>query len=387
MHVCVVFGLTLVPPGGAERLCIEEATHFAGDHDVTVFAPEYDAGYVAETLPDSVETVEYGRPHKGWRGVRRLRPLLAERDPDLVLSHYATEEVSVCCALDGTPYAPHVHGSVLWFPDDPRLVPHVGTPAYERLVAEVPGHRTFHDPPALSARQRLWATVGERVRGRGLRNAAAVFTGSQRVAHELDGLYDADSTVVRPGIDAAWLDGHDPRDLSEHEHDLLSVSRLDPRKRIETQIRAVAQLAERSYDVGLTVCGTGPDEDRLREAVDDAGIGNRVTFAGYVADDALPSYYAGADAFGCSAWMSYGLSPLEAYGVGTPVVLSTDTYAKEILASKPATSVADPNPESWADAVATRLDSDETPNRDTVPTWTEFCREKERRLGERGLLT
>jgi len=387
MRICVVFGLTLAPPGGAERLCVEESSHFAREHEVTVLAPAYDADYVAETLPDAVETVAYGRPQKGWRGVRRLYPLLAERDPDLVLSHYATEEVSVCAGLLDAPYAPHVHGSVLWFPDDPRLVPHVGTPAYERLVGEVPGHQTFHDPPSLSARQRLWAGVGERVRGYGLRHAATVFTGSQRVARELDGLYDVDSTVVRPGVDAGWRGDHEPRALSEREHDLLSVSRLDPRKRIETQIRATALLADRGYDVSLTVCGTGPDEDRLREVVATAGVEERVGFAGYVDDDELPGYYAGADGFGCSAWMSYGLSPLEAYGADTPVVLATDTYAKELLASAPAVSVAEPEPEPWADAVAARLDSDERPSREAVPTWREFCDGKERRLRELGLLS
>lgn len=383
----MVFGLALEPPGGAERLLVEEATHFARDHEVTVLAPEYDDAYVAEALPD-VEVVAYGRPHKGWRGVKRLSPLLSARDPDLVFSHYAEEEVGVVCARLGTPYVPHVHGSVLWFPDTPRLVPHVGSPAYERLVGEVPGHRTFHDPPSLTARGRIWAEIGERVRGWALRNAATVFTGSERVRHELAGLYDAESTVVRPGVAAAWMEQARTAagtTLSDAEYDLLSVSRLDPRKRVGVQVDALADLRE-SHDAHLTVCGTGPDEARLRDRVTERGLSDNVTFAGYVPDDDLPGHYAGADAFGCSAWMSYGLSPLEAYGAGTPVALATDTYAKELLASEPAVAVADPEPAAWADAWRTLLDAGAEPNTAAVPTWDEFCVRKEALLRDRGLL-
>jgi glycosyltransferase involved in cell wall biosynthesis len=320
--------------------------------------------------------------------VKRLWPLLSERDPDLVTCHYAEEEVGVVCARLGVPYVPHVHGSVLWFPDTPRLVPHVGSPAYERLVAEVPGHRAFHDPPSLSARQRIWAEIGERVRGWALRNAATVFTGSERVRHELAGLYDAESTVVRPGVAAAWMERARTAEgttLSDAEYDLLSVSRLDPRKRVGVQVDALADLRE-SHDAHLTICGTGPDEARLRDRVTERGLGDHVTFAGYVPDSDLPDHYAGADAFGCPAWMSYGLSPLEAYGAGTPVALATDTYAKELLASEPAVAVADPEPAAWANAWRTLLDSEAEPNTAAVPAWGDFCEQKETTLHERGLL-
>jgi glycosyltransferase involved in cell wall biosynthesis len=383
----MVFGLELAPPGGAERLLVEEATHFAREHEVTVLAPGYDDEYATEALPE-VEVVAYGRPHKGWRGVRRLWSPLRDRDPDLVLSHYAEEEVGVVCRRLDVPHVPHVHGTVLWFPTTPRLVPHVGTDAYERLVAEVPGHREFHDPPSLSTRQRVWAGIGERVRGWALRNAASVFTGSERVRHELEELYGAESTVVRPGIAAAWRDAAvdaEGADLSDAAHDLLSVSRLDPRKRLGVQVDALAELRG-THDAALTVCGTGPDESRIRDRVADRGLEDHVTFAGYVPDADLPGYYAGADAFGCSAWMSYGLSPLEAYGAGTPVALSTDTYARELLDGEPAVAVAEPEPTAWADAWRTLLDEDAEPSVGAVPTWDEFCAEKGRLLCERGLL-
>jgi len=389
MRLCVAFGLDLEPPGGAERLALEEAAYFAREHDVTVAAPVVNREYVRGAVPDSVDVVAYGKPHKGWRGVRRLLGVLRGADPDLVLSHYTEEEVYAATRLlGGVPYCPHVHGSVLWFPDDPRLAPHRDRPAYVRLVSEVPGHREFHAVPELTPRQRAWAGIGEAVRGRALRAAAAVFTGSDRVARELLGLYDAPATVVRPGVDGDWIEragAVEPRSFP-FEETVLSVSRLDPRKRLGVQIRAVERLRERGRDVGLVVGGTGPDDDRLRHLVAERDLEEAVQFTGFVPDEELLAYYRGASAFACSAWMSYGLAPLEAYALGTPVALSVDTYCRELLEGEPGVAVADPEPAAWADCLAGLLDDTATPRPGVVPTWEEFCAEKERHLRERGLL-
>jgi len=387
MRLCVAFGLDLEPPGGAERLALEEAAYFAREHEVTVAAPVVDEAYVRGAVPDSVDVVAYGKPHKGWRGVRRLLPVL--RGCDLVFSHYTEEEVYVATRLlGGVPYCPHVHGSVLWFPEEPRLAAHRDRPAYVRLASEVPGHREFHDVPELTPRQRAWAGIGEAVRGRALRAAAAVFTGSDRVARELSGLYDAPATVVRPGVDGDWVEragSVEPRSFP-FEETVLSVSRLDPRKRLGVQLRAVERLRDRGRDVGLVVGGTGPDGDRLRELVAERGLEDAVRFAGFVPEAALPAYYRGADVFACSAWMSYGLAPLEAYALGTPTALSTDTYCRELLEGEPGVAVADPEPDGWAGCLAGLLDGADTPRSGVVPTWAAFCAEKERQLRERGLL-
>lgn len=394
MRICVVFGLELSPPGGAERLVVEEATFLAArGYEVTLAVPAYDADYVAEiALPDAVDVVAYGDPRHRLPGVRRIRPVLAAADPDLVLTHYTEQEVAVALTTLGIdpPVVSHVHGSILWFPDDARHLPHRRRGTYQPLVEAVPGHMSFHGDPHPGVRERLRVELWERVKGRALRDSAAVFTGSERVATELRGLYDADPTVVRPGIARDWLDSYDDvptRSLSDHDRTVVSVSRLDPRKRLGLLVEAVGRLHDRGRDVGLVLCGTGDDEDRLRGIVDRLDLGDRVEFAGYVAEAELPTYYKSADAFACPAWMSYGLAPLEAYGMRTPVGLSTDTYVKEILGDAPAVRVADPEAEAWADALDELLDSAETPDVDRVPTWDEFCREKHRYLESLGLVT
>lgn len=393
MRLCVVFGLDLSPPGGAERLVLEEVRALAArGHDVTLAVPRYDGSYLAEVaLADAVDVVAYGDPRHRFPGARRIRPVLREAAPDLVFTHYTEQEVAAALATlrRDPPTVSHVHGSVLWFPEDARHLPHRRRGTYDDLVADVPGHRAFHGNPDPGVRERLRVELWERVTGRALRSSEAVFTGSERVATELRTLYGADPTVVRPGVSREWLEAYDDtptRRLTDRDATVLSVSRLDPRKRLDLLVEAVAGLARRGRDVGLVLCGTGDDEARLRDVVDRLGVADRVEFAGYVAENDLPTYYRSADVFACPAWMSYGLAPLEAYGMHTPVALSTDTYVKEILGDAPAVAVANPEADAWTDALADLLDTDEVPDVSRVPTWEEFCREKLAALSRTGLL-
>jgi glycogen synthase len=97
---------------------------------------------------------------------------------------------------------------------------------------------------------------------------------------------------------------------------LLYVGRIDERKGIDTAIRALEHLPA---EATLDVVGTGDDiaEQRLRALADE-----RVRFTGPRPRDELPAVYAGADAvvFPVRWREPWGVVPLEAMGVGRPVV-------------------------------------------------------------------
>ncbi|WP_404789248.1 glycosyltransferase family 4 protein [Altericista sp. CCNU0014] len=116
---------------------------------------------------------------------------------------------------------------------------------------------------------------------------------------------------------------------------VLYVGRFDPRKGIETLVRAFAALYERSEDslksqlrlaiVGGCQIGQADAEERSRiEAlVAELGIAERTTFAGQVGHDRLPLYYTAADV--CvipSHYEPFGLVAIEAMACGTPVIAS-----------------------------------------------------------------
>jgi D-inositol-3-phosphate glycosyltransferase len=122
---------------------------------------------------------------------------------------------------------------------------------------------------------------------------------------------------------------------------VLYVGRFDPRKGIETLVRAYAQLVARSADAQnlrlLIVGGSDPQEDdgaerlRIEGIVNSLGIGasslhgrgSATEFVGMVGHDRLPLYYTAADV--CvipSHYEPFGLVAIEAMACGTPVVAS-----------------------------------------------------------------
>ncbi|MDD7965546.1 glycosyltransferase [Actinomycetospora lemnae] len=107
---------------------------------------------------------------------------------------------------------------------------------------------------------------------------------------------------------------------------VLTVSRLVPRKGVDTVVAALANLPA---DVELVVAGgpraEGLDDDpevaRLRRLAREVGVADRVHFLGAVGQDALPALYRSADAVACvPAYEPFGLVPLEAMACARPVV-------------------------------------------------------------------
>jgi len=107
---------------------------------------------------------------------------------------------------------------------------------------------------------------------------------------------------------------------------VLTVSRLVPRKGVDTVIAALGRLPD---DVELVVAGGPPaaglDDDpevaRLRARARAEGVADRVHFVGAVGQDALPALYRSADVVACvPVYEPFGLVPLEAMACARPVV-------------------------------------------------------------------
>lgn len=76
---------------------------------------------------------------------------------------------------------------------------------------------------------------------------------------------------------------------------VVAVGRLVYKKGFEFLIDAIAELRDRRPEVHLAILGKGDLLAELERRADDAGITERVSFAGNVERDALPRYYQTAD--------------------------------------------------------------------------------------------
>ncbi len=117
---------------------------------------------------------------------------------------------------------------------------------------------------------------------------------------------------------------------------LLSVCTLEPRKNLDTLIRAFARtLGEpgmEDYSLVLTGNVGWKDEAIYAALAQTPGLEGRVVLTGYVADDDLAPLYSGARAFVYpSLYEGFGLPPLEAMQCGTPVVTSNTSSLPEVV--------------------------------------------------------
>jgi glycosyltransferase involved in cell wall biosynthesis len=179
------------------------------------------------------------------------------------------------------------------------------------------------------------APVAERVGGLPARVDFAgageyVFVSDFTRRHALGlGLGPLRTSVAHSGIDPAFLD---PAPEREWGWRLLYVGRLDPRKGVDTAVRALEHLPAAAR---LEIAGGWDrnEEARLRELAEAAGAAERVTFAGQCDRDELVAAYGAADAvvFPVRWQEPWGLVPLEAMGRGRPVVATGRGGSAEYL--------------------------------------------------------
>ncbi|MEA5577958.1 glycosyltransferase family 1 protein [Anabaena sp. UHCC 0451] len=112
---------------------------------------------------------------------------------------------------------------------------------------------------------------------------------------------------------------------------VLYVGRFDPRKGIETLVRAVRESQfYGDKDLKLMIGGgstpgnsDGRERDRIEGIVKELGMSECTVFPGLLKQDILPTYYAAADV--CvvpSHYEPFGLVAVEAMSSGTPVIAS-----------------------------------------------------------------
>ncbi len=103
---------------------------------------------------------------------------------------------------------------------------------------------------------------------------------------------------------------------------ILSDARLDAAKRLDLLLQALSRTAAPVRCVFMSI---GPERERLERLARDLGLGERVQFRGYVADDELVELYAGARAvYYAPHDEDYGFATVQALAAARPVVTTDD---------------------------------------------------------------
>jgi glycosyltransferase involved in cell wall biosynthesis len=140
---------------------------------------------------------------------------------------------------------------------------------------------------------------------------------SRFVARRIRKVYGRSASVIHPPVRV-------PAELPEarKEKFFFTASRLVRYKNVKAAVEAFALLPDQT----LIVAGDGPELGRLR-----AIAGPNVQFLGFIDDDRLADLMARAAAFVFAAEEDFGIVPVEAQALGTPVIALGRGGARETI--------------------------------------------------------
>jgi glycosyltransferase involved in cell wall biosynthesis len=187
-----------------------------------------------------------------------------------------------------------------------------------------------------------------------LRKAARVIAISEFTKREIVERYriDPDHVVVTYLAPRPAFGLSQPRQASD-EPFFLFVGTVEPRKNLETLIRALRINSDRGVDLPLVVAGKpGFHHERAMSLVRTLQLDRLVRFKGYVSDPELQTLYSSCLALvHPSLYEGFGLTPLEAMTQGAPAIVANASSLPEVV-SDAALLVSPTNAEAWADAMA-----------------------------------
>lgn len=113
---------------------------------------------------------------------------------------------------------------------------------------------------------------------------------------------------------------------------ILFLGRLSVQKGVDYFIKAAQKILKFEPETTFIIAGKGPELKSLIKLTIDLGISDHVKFLGYVPDEDLPRLYSLADVYVMpSVSEPFGITALEAVASGTPLVVSKDAGASEVL--------------------------------------------------------
>lgn len=111
--------------------------------------------------------------------------------------------------------------------------------------------------------------------------------------------------------------------LPLNSHIILHVHRFSPIRRLSFYFPKLFHLIfdKCAYKPFFVMCGGGPDEEHLKQAVEAENLSNHVIMKGFVPNRELPKFYAAADVFILPTWAdAFPRVLLEAMAAGLPFV-------------------------------------------------------------------
>jgi glycosyltransferase involved in cell wall biosynthesis len=303
--------------GGAERSVLA-LSRWLYQHEI----PNHVVTYV-----DHIGLAKYAeRPLE----VVELRPeMRARRKVAAMRQYFAARRDAPKPLMSG--YQPALHATL------------AGMRGFHCLMHDTPS--LFEDAETLSFKRRIARRIFDAITGYGLRSGGHTIVTSEYLRGECRREFNVRADIARMG-GLTSANAFQPRPVT-NELRMLSVSRIEPNKRIDWMLRALEALEHESpvlserVDWHLDVVGKGSAVEAMQQLATNLGLGERVHFHGYVSDAELAKLYETTHLFLMPAVQGYGIPAIEALSRGIPVLLHRESGVSDILGRTPWAVVID----------------------------------------------
>ncbi|MCI5211729.1 MAG: glycosyltransferase family 1 protein [Candidatus Electrothrix sp. ATG2] len=109
----------------------------------------------------------------------------------------------------------------------------------------------------------------------------------------------------------------------KEKKDLVFVGRLAKRKNVDILIKAVKKLTDSGKNISLSIIGTGPVENELKELSDSLSLQKNIFFMGFVEENKKLEHIAQHKIFVLPSMLEgFGIVVIEAMKIGLPVIVT-----------------------------------------------------------------
>lgn len=286
--------------GGAEAALLRRVTHAPADVSTTIVVGSPPSAEQAQELAAAGVNVVSPIPS----GKFALRRLVADRAPDVIVTHAPAQTARILAAVRDTPIVVVAHHEVA---SDRRLT----APVAAAILRVLNPRAVLH-----------LAVSGDAARGPQCRGARHV------IVHPLGSSIDAGADPVD-----AWPDGTELR--------WMTLSRLVWFKNVPGLVRAVARAADdlRRVRAHVLIVGDGPERSAVEREIAACAVADLMTITGPV--DQPSALLLRADALITSATSEGGpLTVFEALLAGCRVLATPTGAAPDALADDPGSVLA-----------------------------------------------
>ncbi len=321
----------------------------------------------------------FDRSLDALKSLGELRKLIIKLDPDVIIcqSEYDAARLYLATMLTKFRYVVLVFGQTFQFPHDNAKYSLVFKKNIRLIVQTMEGYKdtVSLEPPKMSFFNKIANEIVCFIRFYAIRKSKSLFSFSKQVQWEILKLYGISSYVVKGAYDSKILnytcDSREVRKrygLSLESKVFLSLSRLDPKKRIDLCIKSFEAL--QMEDAVLLIGGKGEDRDRLEKLVSESSVAGQIKFLGYVEQENVWDLKQISDVFVSLDIADFDITAYEALALGAKVVWTKEADLDENIEGYNNLFVVEPNIKAISAGMLEALEGEKIRNKDVLKRYT-----------------